>query len=382
MYTRSSRTYCLLLLALVHVWAISGCRDATSAVDEEPLHHHVVCVSRADAQTEPCDSSESLSLFTSWVKAAISRPQSTFSIWAVGPAPQQYRSIFTACVPTQWPASVWKAKADFIERARQGISDMQQGLAIPDDCRPPEPKTPGSHQLTVSPAVAPLRGEVLDKMVAPPAAPPLHAAIVCDRSDSNLGATCTPAALLRVFDRWMAEGLAQPGASLSVEMVGPLQDALHAVYHLSVPDLSVGERVAFVLGARLALAQLLEGSEEKYASTIAEAISVTVRRLRERSGRYELVVLSDLLQITGGVWNFHQAIPSPPAFLAWLKSSRLTADLRDIPVLSCGLHTGHFGAYSAAHATQLHGVWQAAFEAMGAPQVKLFSSCEAGFAAS
>jgi hypothetical protein len=197
-----------------------------------------------------------------------------------------------------------------------------------------------------------------------------------------LGATCTPAALLRVFDRWLAEGLAQPGASLSVEMVGPLRDALHAVYHLSVPDLPVGERIAFVLGARLELAQLLAGSGEKYASTIAEAISVTVRRLRERSGRYQLVVLSDLHQITAGAWNFDQAVPSPHHFIAWLKKTKLFSDLGAIPVLACGLHTGHFGSYSAAHATRLHDLWQAVFQASGAPEVKLFSSCEAGFAAS
>jgi hypothetical protein len=165
-------------------------------------------------------------------------------------------------------------------------------------------------------------------------------------------------------------------------MVGPLQDSLRSVYHVTVPDLSVGERVAFVLGARRDLAKLLDGSVEKYASTIAEAISASVRRLRERQGRYQLVVLSDLLQITSGVWDFDQAVPSPHHFLLWLKKTQLAADLRGIPVLACGMHTGHFGSYSAAHAAQLHGVWQAVFQGMGAPKVKLFSSCDAGFAAS
>jgi hypothetical protein len=164
-------------------------------------------------------------------------------------------------------------------------------------------------------------------------------------------------------------------------MVGPLQDSLRSVYHVTVPDLSVGERVAFVLGARLELAQLLAVSGEKYASTIAEAISATVRRLRERNGRYRLIVLSDLHQITTGVWNFDQAVPLSPLFIVWLKRTQFFTDLRDIPVLACGLHTGHFGSYRAAHATRLHDLWQAVFQASGAPEVKLFSSCDAGFAA-
>ena len=262
------------------------------------------------------------------------------------------------------------------------MKGSRTGQTEPASCRSPEPKAPGSHQLTVSPAVAPLSGDVLRTLVSPAVAPPLHVAIACDRSDSTQGAACTPAALLRAFDLWVAEGLAQPGASLSVEMVGPLRDALRSVYHVSVPDLSVGERVAFVLGARRELAQLLAGSVEKYASTIAEAISVTVRRLRERNGRYRLVVLSDLHQITAGVWNFDRAVPPPPTFIAWLKKTQLFSDLRDIPVLACGLHTGHYGSYSAAHATRLHDLWQAVFQAAGAPEVKLFSSCDAGFAAS
>jgi hypothetical protein len=178
-----------------------------------------------------------------------------------------------------------------------------------------------------------------------------------------------------------------PGASLSVETVGPpSRHFLRAVYHLTVPDLSLGERVAFVLGGRQELSQLLTGPPEQYTSTIAEAISATVSRLRERRGRYQLFVLSDLLQITPGVWNFEQTLPQPQDFLAWLKKSGVGADLRDIPVLACGVHTGQSAGgqspYSAASAARLRDLWEKAFQALGAPEVKLFSSCDAAFAAS
>jgi hypothetical protein len=65
-----------------------------------------------------------------------------------------------------------------------------------------------------------------------------------------------------------------------------------------------------------------------------------------------------------------------------LKQTYLFTDLKDIEVLACGLHTGHFGAYSAAHATRLHALWQAVFQQMGAPDVQLFSQCDAVFTAS
>src|SRR5205814_4484740 len=110
-------------------------------------------------------------------------------------------------------------------------------------------------------------------------------------------------ALLAAFDRWVAQGLMLPGASLSVEMVGTSPYFLRPVFLLTVPDLPLGERVAFVLGARGELARLFTDASAQYASTIAEAVSAAVSRLRERRGRYELLLLSDLLQITSGVWN-------------------------------------------------------------------------------
>ena len=177
MQTHASSTYLLLLLVIGHVWVVSGCGGDAG---ENPIHHHVVCGSRADGQTESCASPERVSLFNSWVTEAIHRPHSTFSIWTVGPARHQCRHVFTACIPTQWPASVWKTKADFIMRSRQGLSSTQQGLVVPDDCRPAErKKTPGIHQLTVRPAVAPFMGDAVRTLVSPPVAPPMHVAIAC-----------------------------------------------------------------------------------------------------------------------------------------------------------------------------------------------------------
>ena len=100
MQTRSTSTCILLLLVMAHVWVMTDCgRDATGSVDENPLHHHVVCVSPADAQTETCVDPERRALFNTWVKEAISLPHSTFSIWTVDSAGQMYRHVYSACVP-------------------------------------------------------------------------------------------------------------------------------------------------------------------------------------------------------------------------------------------------------------------------------------------
>jgi hypothetical protein len=374
-----------LFLAIVLGWIVSGCGgDAISAAGETPRHYHLVCVSPEDAQTEPCDGSEGLSLFNAWVQEAISLPHSTFSVWSVDSARQHYRHVSTACVPTHWQAPVWKNKADFIIRARQAISGTQPGQPGQDDCHPPKPQAPGIHQLAVSGSARSLHPDVVEQLVSAIPAPPHHQAIVCDVSASTLSFACDGNALLRAFDFWVAQGLVRPGSSLSVALVGPSRDTMRTVFDLRVPDRSIAERIAIILVARAQLAQLPGTYFKENASAIIEAINAAVSRLRERQGRYALIVLSDLRQLSNE-WDFDDSVPSSSTFLAWLKKSHLLADLRDIPVRVCGMHAHRSPgreSYTARRAAQLQEVWERTFREAGASEVKLFTSCEVGFATS
>jgi hypothetical protein len=371
----------LLPLALVFGFEATGCGTPADSKGADPIHLNLVCPASDDGQSLTCDDSLRLAHFTPWANDALFRPGSTFTLWAAGPTRQASRLFFSACIPPRWKAPVWKTKAAFMAAARQGVSANQPGLSVPESCRPPGVHAPGMSHLAVYVSASTLQADVWHKLASGPAPTPLHTAIVCDLSDSTQGASCTPTSLLSAFDLWTEGSLLSPGSSLSVEMAGPLRDALRPVFSLSVPfTLPVGERVAYALGSRIELAQLFAGSVEKYGSTIAEAISTTVRRLRERRGRYQLVLLSDLMQISPGIWNFESALPLPNDFLSWLKKTNLAPDLRDVPVLVCGLHTGHFGTNSQTYATRLHDLWQRTFQSLGAPEVKLFSSCDAGFA--
>jgi hypothetical protein len=113
MQTRVSWTCPLLLLfVLVIGFLATGCGVATSAAGDDPVHHHVFCLASADGQSVTCDVPERLAAFNAWVKEALYRPQSTFSIWAVGPDRSSSRPFFTACIPDKWsPPSVWQAES-------------------------------------------------------------------------------------------------------------------------------------------------------------------------------------------------------------------------------------------------------------------------------
>lgn len=369
---------------------ILGCGCWGSSAGDDPVHMHVVCPAGADGGTVACNDSERLLAFDTWVGEALSRPHSSFTIWAVGPDRQHYRPHFTLCVPPSWGPGVMEAKARFIRAAREGAGGGQTesdvGATLPQGRFPPGSLTLGIHRLEVSAAVSPsaMRPGVWQAVAKNSTArSPLHMAVVCDRSNSTLGVACTPEGLLGAFDLWIADGLAAAGSSWSVYVAGSSRDTVRLLYTLSVPERSVGERVALLLSARRELAQLLSGTLEENSSALVEAIHLAMGEIGERKGRYWLVVLSDLRQFTPGRWNFERSVPSPQRFASWWRTERLSVDLRDIPVTACGLHNRRGpGArpYDARIAVQTRDAWDGAFRAMGATEIGMFSTCEAAFA--
>jgi hypothetical protein len=133
--------------------------------------------------------------------------------------------------------------------------------------------------------------------------------------------------------------------------------------------------------ARAQLARLPGTYFKENASAIIEAINATVSKLRERQGRYALIVLSDLRQLSNE-WDFDDSVPSSSTFLAWLKKTHLLPDLRDIHLRVCGMHSHRSPgreSYTTRRAAQLQEVWERTFHEAGASEVKLFTSCEVGF---
>src|SRR5919199_3137836 len=209
MQSRKTHLFPLLMLALF----ASFVPTTTHAAGDEPMHFHLLCLAGESGQSVACDSMMRLAHLTAWGKDALSRPGSTFTIWSVGSERNRSHLFFAACVPPHWGTSVWKKKADFMAMAREGVSGSQSGRVVPEGCQPPGPKHLGTDQLEVAVAALPPYSDVWQKVAAGTAGPPLHLAIVCDRSDSTFGTVCTPSTLLAAFDHFVAEGLLLPGST-------------------------------------------------------------------------------------------------------------------------------------------------------------------------
>lgn len=356
-----------------------GCTSA--AKQSEPLHTHLVCASGA-AGSEGCGALERRREFDSWADEAIRRAFSTFTLWIAGSDRHSYRAVFVACVPASWGAGVMEAKAAFVRAARQQVATAgtpQTPLVVlPDGCVPAAASAAGAHRLRVMRDAD--GSSAVWQSIAAFSPERLNTAVVCDRSDSGLGVTCTAAELLRSYERWIAAGRGASGGTFTVYLVGTSRDTVRRVFAVSVPDLPLGEKAAFLLGAREELGRALATDAVHNASAIAEAVHVAASELRDASGRRELELLSDLRQFTAGQWNFERSVPEVPAFARWLQRQGLLADLHGVPVRVCGLHhrrAPSAGPFDARLATKVRQIWEATFQAMGVSELHLVQTCEA-----
>ncbi len=325
----------------------------------EPIHASVVCSSGG---VETCPPAERVAAFDRWAQTAMRRPGSTFSVQVVRPGTPP-RLEFTACVPYGWGSGVMEAKATFLQEGRRRAG--KGGPAVPPGCVP-------TRDLAGSVVVLGPQG----RLALDGGGQARHVAVVCDQSDSMLGAACDTAALDAAYDGWLERSGAAVGSSFAIYGVGASRDGAERLFEVVAGRLPSGDRVARLVSARDRLAAGLDGAPT--GSAIAEALSVAAAGLREQEGARELLVLSDLRQVSPGTWNFEVSAPTPAAFDAWLRSKGLAVDLRGVEVRGCGLHHRRApGArpYDAPLARRVEAVWKRSFEAMGAPDARLGGGC-------
>jgi hypothetical protein len=319
----------------------------------------VVCVASGP---DACPATDRSALFDRWARSAIRRPGSTFAVWVAetGAGP---KVAFTACIPERWGGGVLEAKAAFLREGRRRAG--AGGAAFPEGC--------ATNDDTAGSVV------ILDAGRRRPLAPepePRHVEVVCDRSDSMLGTACDVSALQAAFDAWLARSGGAAGSSFTIHGVDTTRDGASRLFHVAAPPVSAGERVARLVAARERLGASLDGAPT--GSAIAEALSVAATELRGASGRRELLVLSDLRQVTPRVWNFEATAPEPSVFAAWFGSTGLAADLRGVEARACGLHHRRApGArpFDAVLAKRVERAWSKAFEVAGATEARLQADC-------
>jgi hypothetical protein len=347
------------------VGVLAGCAAQPPRVEET-----VVLLPVA---SEASDLQRARTTLHNWLHANRRTPNATFRLLQVGSARSAVRERFSVTIPPSWKGPNAVANRDaFVAQARELFD-----LAVREG---------DGRALGTPSAIPPLQTRVVTipdrdsrdvQWTWTSRASVTHAAVLCDRSASGSGSACTPAAVLRVMDAWLPNGIAA-GSSFRVWIVGrSIADATR-VFTIDTPDLPIADRVAYLLGARNELAGALARHAARAGSDVAGAMTAAVTELSGRAGAKELYVLSDL-RLSAGPFSFDRDVPSPESFVRWLAAEQLLPNCRDVAITACGLHfrtTPGTATFDATRDAEVRAAWMAAFAAMHAASVEIRGTCE------
>ena len=205
---------------------------------------------------------------------------------------------------------------------------------------------------------------------------PIHLTVICDRSSSGMNMTCEPERIRSFIEVWIESAIARPGSSVNIWTVGQRFGDARRVFSCTVPS-SWGRganraKSRFVKEMRKELEDL-DLPQIALGSAILEAIKVVSEDLLKRHGLREIVILSDLRQVTPPkIWNFERTVPSASTFIDWARENNLLPDLEHAKVTVCGVHSTETSP--KGHAMLLE-AWTKAFESMNS-EVQIYQTCD------
>ncbi len=332
--------------------------------DHKPLvQHHVVT-------TEPDRQSRRVAV-QQFVRQH-GHAQNQLVFWPVEDTAKTTEPRLTITIPKQFPAPVQTKKRQYYQKALQLATQL-----------PPNPQYIGASRLATGAHVRTSlafhqAGHPLDGLVIGTDEPkPLHQSVLLDSSGSALEPAVSLDFIEEVFGLFLRDSGLVPGSSFRVYVVGRTRAETMPLWTYIIDDTPLGHRFLTGLQAGTEVKTLHLPPDRKHASAIAESIHYLVSEVSEYPGRYQLVILSDLRQVTTGQWHFESYTPPPQRFLADLKSRKLLPDLRHWAVVAVAHQRAKSNGdrFSAQDDSQLRTLWEEVFRAAGT-QCQIFRTPE------
>lgn len=213
-----------------------------------------------------------------------------------------------------------------------------------------------------------------------PVRPAAYTLVLCDRSDSSVELACSPSRVAAAFDAWALKAMESRAGQFDVMIIGSgvhdVELALSEPAPRSFqPPLSQSRR----RWLRTARQRVLETAlpAKRNASAILEGIYAASFRLSGLAGHKELVIMTDLRQVSGR-WNFERRVPEDPT--EWLGALPGKPELHGVRISVCGFHTASVGGSKTTvpQLMQLRRLWSETFKHWGIPDVPILEECDFG----
>lgn len=345
-----------------------GCGSLVPA-DESPVHVSFIGDS-------VWSSADLLREFDVWENRGVQIPSSSFRVWKREGEEQKLQ--ISIVVPLEWAGSPLREEHAFLTKSRESLVSWLDSPAEPSFSNSLETRRDGACSFHVwLPELEPEVWKTEDWSETKP----LHSLFLIDVSGSSFHVEEAQVALQAAFWEHIKKSELVRGSSFELWQIGGSRDTAKRIwFRNSLADTSEKRLVqAFETYISMGSFQFPKAPN---ASAVLGSINRASTALKEREGRYQLYILSDLREATSDGFHFEGKIPTPDQFLQYAEKNSLISDLSQTEAIALGVHDrkgSKSSSFSADDAKKLKEVWQHMFQAMNVEQLQIFTSPQNAF---
>lgn len=311
-------------------------------------------------------------LFDKWWQESQHIKKSSFSLWQINGKDITYRCLLLIKIPDSWGGQIKSKKESFTTEAVNAILNLKN---IEDN----------SMKINVSEDIVYGDDRIYDLRKKTginnvkfdnDSTKGINLSICVDMSSSTKGNPFDSTIIIDIYRSWFKTAFLKQNSSISVYMVGNTYNDCSNIFNIKTKSsLSTGENYIYLASHENELIKSLNSLvDNSRASAILEAVYLANEQLHEQKGNNYIYILSDGRQISPGIWNFEQLIPTQTSLLNWQKRNYLL-NLNNINIVMTGFHnkkSNDYGrSFQGTDSKKIKSLWKAVFSNAGSKNIQL-----------
>lgn len=361
---KASSTIIIALIILSMVIGFSGCNNSKNS-KLKAINSFIIL-------DKNIDNDDIVSKFDKWWQESQHIKKSSFSLWQIDEKNTTYRCLLLVKIPDSWGGQIKSKKESFTSEAVNAILNLKN---IEDN----------SMKINVSEEIVfgddriydfRKKTDINNVKFDNDSTNGINLSICVDMSSSTKGNPFDSTIIFDIYRSWLKTAYLRQNSSISFYLVGNTYNDCSNIFNIKTnSSISMGENYIYLASQENKLLKSLNiPVDNSRASAVLEAVYLANEQLQEQKGNKYIYILSDGRQISPGIWNFEQLIPTQTSFLNWQKTNYLL-NLNNINVVMTGFHNKKSNDYGSSFqgtdSKKIKSLWDAVFSNAGAKNIKL-----------